>query len=274
MERSSHLRVQHDPAESQKPLKIFHIPEEAPSVSEPGQAIAMLREGKSADEPLLSELIPPQVEDDEFKVPPGCGGWTCDMENHARDFLKGADIEQVQVELYCLYPSAEHMAGLTRYLEKLKQEIEDQEPDQVQNQQSSEQPAGWTDEMTAFVEGSLCAGNDVKATVNLFRLEKTEAFDIQGLEEHVEKLKNEYFNKKTKVQVQQDRVPQKPLEWTDNMMAIIQGYLRNGDRNVDLMVQSLEVVDDDALWVDGMHEYVAKLTLEFEALEQDQANQD
>ena len=65
----------------------------------------------------------------------------------------------------------------------------------------SEQPAGWTEEMTAFVEGSLCGGNDVKTTADHFRLENPKAFDILGLEDHIEKLKNEYVNKR-KRQVQ------------------------------------------------------------------------
>ena len=41
--------------------------------------------------------------------------------------------------------------------------------------------------MTDFVEGLRCGRNDVNTTVNLSRLEVVEAFDIQGLEEHVKK---------------------------------------------------------------------------------------
>lgn len=194
-ERGSHLRVQQDPAEYQKPLKLFQIPEYAPSAPEQGDGIMTSKDGESMDQSSPSDFVPTQTEKSVTETPPECEGWTGDMEKHAREFLKGADIEQVQVELWFLYPATEHMAGLGRYLEKLNQEIEAQEPDKAPPEQTKE-PAGWTDEMTEFVEGSLCAGNDVQTTVNLFRLERKEAFDIKGLEEHVEKLKKEYGNKK------------------------------------------------------------------------------
>ena len=271
MERGNHLRVQQDPAEYQKPLKIFQMSEEASPASEQNNGVAVAREGSSTDQSWPPELMPPRAEDLTPETPPGCEGWTNGMERHAQDFLNGTDIEQVQFELWSLYPSTEHMTGLARYLQKLKQDIEAAEPDQVQSERMPEQPAGWTNQMTEFVEGSLCGGNDVNTTVNLFRLEIAEAFDIQGLEEHVEKLRNEYVRGK-EAQLQQDQVSQEPFGWNDGMTAIIQEYLRKGDRDVDLMVESLEVVDPDALFVDGVNEHVTKLMLKFDAQGQDQKN--
>ena len=149
---------------------------------------------------------------------------------------------------------------------------EAQESDQAQKEQNSEQPAGWTNEMTEFVEGSLCGGNDVKATVRLFRLEQPGAFDIQGLEEHVEKLKNDFLGTK-KAQLQQDQEPREPLGWTDAMTAMVQDYLRSGDGDVDFIVQSLEVIDESALYIEGVPEYVTKLKSDFEAQEQNRTDQ-
>lgn len=215
MERGSHLRIQQDSAEYQKPLKIFQIPEEASST-------LARSNGKSLDKSLPLGIMSPQVEDNSHETPLGCEGWTGEMEKHAKSFLRSADLEQAMARLHWLYPMSKSMTGLTRTLEQLKREIEAQESDQVQNERTSEQPAGWTNEMTDFVEGSLCSGNDVKATVNLLRLEKAEAFDIQGLEEHVEKLKNEHINKKN-VRVQQDQVPQEPFGRPDRVTAVVQG---------------------------------------------------
>ena len=194
------------------------------------------------------------------------------METYARLFVEGADIEQVQMEVCALYPDAEHMTGLMRHLEKLKQEIEPQGPNQGLKEPDFEQPAGWTDEMTGFVESSLCGGNDVKATADLFRFEVVEAFDIQGLDEHIEKLKNRLINNSTP----QDEAPQsvvthEPLGWSEDMTAIIQGYLRNGDRSVNHMVRSLKHLDVAAYFLEGVDEYVTKLKLDFEAREQNQA---
>lgn len=232
----------------------------------------MSREGISVDQSKPERLMSPKAEDDVPETPPGCEGWTAEMEEHVKDFLQGVDIEQVEAELYCLFPTTENMTGLTGYLEKMKEGLEAQESDRVQKEQSSEQPAGWTNKMTEFVEGCLCGGNDVKATVKLFRLEVAEAFSIQGLEEHVEKLKNEYVNK-NRPDVQQDHMPREPLGWTDEMTTIVQDYLRNGDRNVDLMVQSLEIVEENTLYIEGVYEYVAKLKSDFEAQEQDQTEE-
>ena len=46
------------------------------------------------------------------------------MEKYAQDFLKDSDIEQFKFEIWSLYPSTEHMPGLVRYLQKLKQDME------------------------------------------------------------------------------------------------------------------------------------------------------
>lgn len=205
MERGSHLRIQQDPAEYQKPLKIFSIPEEASST------LAQSK-GKSLGKSSLPGIVSPEVEDDSHETPPGCEGWTGEMEKHAKGFLEGADVEQATAKLYRLHPRTKSMTGLTRTLEKLKHEIE------AQNQRTAEQPAGWTSEMTDFVEGSLCGGNDVKTTANLLRLENPDVFDMQGLEEQVEKLRNEHINKK-KARVQQNQMPQEPLGQTNQVTA-------------------------------------------------------
>ena len=208
MECGSHLRIQQDPAEYQKPLEIFQVPEKASSILAESK-------GKSLGKSSPPELMSPQIEGDNDDTPPGCEGWTGEMEKHAKRFLEGAGIEQATEKLYWLYPATKFMTGLTRILEKLKHEI------QAPNERTSEQPAGWTSEMTDFVEGSLCGGNDVKTTANLLRLEMSDIFDIQGLEEHVEKLRNEHINKK-QAPVQQDQMPQEPLGRTNQVTARFQ----------------------------------------------------
>lgn len=184
------------------------------------------------------------------------------METYARENLKVADVDQVHIEIYLGFSQTENMDGLQRHLEELKKEIEAQEQDQVPPEQST-QPAGWTDEMTEFVEGSLCAGNDVQTTVNEFRLTRSDAFDIQGLEEHVEKLKREYRSKKPEGQKVQ--VSQEPVGWSDEMTAFIQEQLRQGDRDVAHMTLELEMENVDAVFLEGVSDYVERLKSDFEA---------
>lgn len=249
MKSGSHLRVQQDPAEYQKPLKIFQIAAQDSSASEQGEGDVMSIGDKSVDQSWPPRPTLPQVEDDVPQTPPG------------------------------LVPPQEEdeMDGMPTGLMPPQEEgniIESPPgPDQMQYNRNSAQPAGWTNEMTIFVEGSLCGGNDVKTTANLLRLEHTEAFDVLGLEEQIEKLKNEYLNKKGG-RVEGDQVPRAPLGWTDKMTDAVHSFLRHGERIVDLMVQDLEVVDDDTLGLEGVHEYVAKLKLDFESQEQDQTDQD
>ena len=215
------------------------------------------------DQSWPSEIMPSQAEYVTPETPPGCGGWTSEMEKYAQNFLKDTDIERFQLELESLYPSTKHMPGLLPYLQKLKQDMEAAEPDQVQSERKSEQPAGWTTQMTEFVEGSLCGGNDVDATVNLFRKEIVDAFDIQGLTEHVEKLKNELVRKNNPL-AYQHQVSPAPLGWNDGMTAIVQKYLRDGGRDVEFMVQSLEITEPNAVFCTGLHEYVTALMLKFQ----------
>lgn len=54
------------------------------------------------------------------------------------------------------------------------------------------------------------------------------------------------------------------------MIALIQEYLRKGEWDVYRMVQSLEIENVDAVFVEGVNEYVAKLMSDFEAQPQGQ----
>lgn len=226
---------------------MFQIPEAASPVSVRGKK---------------PEAMPPQAEDVTPKTPPGCEGWTSEMEEFAQSLLKDTDIEQFKYEIGSFYPETEDMPGLTRYLQKLQQDMIT-EPAQVQSKQKPKQPAGWTTEMTDFVEGSLGGGNDVKTTINLFKMEVVEAFNIQGLEEHVEKLKNKLVRKNNPL-AHQHQVSSAPMGWHDNMTALVQKYLREGNRDVDSMVQGLEIEEPDALHLTGIHEYVTTLVLKFQ----------
>ena len=122
---------------------------------------------------------------------------------------------------------------------------------------------GWTTQMTEFIEGSLSGGNDVRTTINLFRMEIVDAFDIQGLEAHVEKLKNELVRKNNPL-AQQDQVCPAPLGWNDGMTATIQKYLCGGNQSVESMVQGLEIEEPDAVFLTGIEEYVTTLMLKFQ----------
>lgn len=53
-------------------------------------------------------------------------------------------------------------------------------------------------------------------TVNPFRLEIVGAFDIQSLEEHVEKMKNGFF-RNNKLLVHRDQMSRAPLGWNDGI---------------------------------------------------------
>ena len=240
---------------------MFQIPEDA--APEHGTNIATSRESTSGDQSWQPEVVPSQAEDVTPETPPGCEGWTSDMEKYAQDFLKDADMEQFKFELWSLYPSTKHMPGLARYLQKLKQDMKAAESDQVQSKRKSKQPAGWTTQMTEFVEGSLFGGNDVNTTVNLIRMETAEAFDIQGLEEHVEKMKNKLVRKNNAL-VQQHQVSPAPMGWNDRMTAIVQEYLRGGGRDVEFLVQDLEVTEPDAVYLTGLHKYVTYLVLKYQ----------
>lgn len=54
------------------------------------------------------------------------------------------------------------------------------------------------------------------------------------------------------------------------MTALIQEYLRKEDRDFYRMVQSLEIENVDAVFVEGVNEHVAKLMSDFEAQQQSQ----
>lgn len=134
--------------------------------------------------------------------------------------VKDTDIEKFQFELSALYTSTKGMPGSTRYLQKLKQDMEAAEPAQVQSERKSKQPTGWTTQMTEFVEGSLYGGNDVTTTVNLFRKDIVDAFDIRRLTEHVEKLKNKLVRKNNAL-ANQHQVPPAPLGWNDRICEVV-----------------------------------------------------
>ena len=87
---------------------------------------------------------------------------------------------------------------------------------------------------------------------------------MQGLDLHIKKLQNDMLERRNRARAKEEEEGvEEPFGWNETMSAVVMGYLRRGDRDVEMMVQSLEIVEPEALMVEGGEEYVGWLLRRF-----------
>ena len=210
----------------------------------PAQSVQTLRK------PVLSQ--PPG----EVKMP---RGFTKVMRQWAKGWVRNRDIEQAEILLLKKFPLLKRgleqgvVKGLRNYLTELKQQVEGQTPDQM------EQPGGWTEVMTALVEVNLKVRKDTNAIISSIMEDNSYASDMEGVELYVDKLRLQYDNNLDNAQ--------KPAGWTTDMTGTVIEELQEDihadfERIEALLKECHDFKTDDAI---GLRRYLRKLKRDFQA---------
>ena len=92
--------------------------------------------------------------------------------------------------------------------------------DDTASARPSDQLKGWTVDMTTSVEALLENGHtSVDQIIKLLKGEYEDFSTIEGVEEYIQKLKNQ----------NEDWIPDMPVGWTDSMTGIVRDMLQHGD---------------------------------------------
>lgn len=186
-------------------------------------------------------------------------GFTKVMRQWAKGWVRNRDIEQAEILLLKKFPLLKRgleqgvVKGLRNYLTELKQQVEGQTPDQM------EQPGGWTEVMTALVEVNLKVRKDTNAIISSIMEDNSYASDMEGVELYVDKLRLQYDNNLDNAQ--------KPAGWTTDMTGTVIEELQEDihadfERIEALLKECHDFKTDDAI---GLRRYLRKLKRDFQA---------
>ena len=180
---------------------------------------------------LLPGLLPNSATDDTASVPPSAGGG-------------------VNASLGCTQAQQSELQGLVIHTQQ------GGSVDSTQQEFPSDQPKGWTVDMTTSAEALLENGyTNVDQIITLLKDEYENISAIEGVEEYIQNLKDQ----------NEDWIPDMPVGWTDSMTGIVKDMLHYGD-DVDLIVDFMKV--ESALQTNDikcLEQWVKKLQSDHEA---------
>lgn len=136
----------------------------------------------------------------------------------------------------------------------------------TQQECPSDQPKGWTVDMTTSAEALLENGHtSVDEIITLLKGEYESFSAIEGVEEYIQKLKNQ----------NEDWIPDMPVGWSDSMTAIVKDMLEYGD-DVNLIVDYMKGIETalETNEIECLKQWVKKLQSDYETESRGRPQQD